>query len=267
MYKDRLVQAGVSRARMKSAPAAVTVCTLGLRANPHQALATRSGLHGAASPELSTMCGASPDLLPEVQSATCYGTLALVFTCVTFLACFYWPFGTISVLAGIFGVVGGAMVTCCAPARRQEQTPGFAARMQVSATLFFVGAAAHFIQLILLVVAFIDHLPKCNPSGPWGQGGSDFLCLWHGITLVVLVVVMLFAVVAMAFNIVAGCYCILAKRAILRVGADPPSGEGISTQWREDLQHRGPTTAVAEATVVADCAPVQTVVGIPALTA
>ena len=65
---------------------------------------------------------------------------------------------------------------------------------------------------------------------------------------------------AMAFNIVAGCYCILAKRAILRVGADPPSGEGISTQWRDDLQHRGPTTAVAEATVVADTAPVLNVV-------
>ena len=214
------------------------------------------------------MCGASPDLLPEVQSATCYGTLALAFGSVTFLACFYWPFGTVSALAGIFGVVGGAMVTCCAPLRRSEQTPGYAGRMQVSAALFFVGAAAHFIQLILLVVAFIDHLPKCNPSGPWGQGGSDFLCLWHGITLVVLVVVMLFAVVAIAFNIVAGCYCILAKRAILRVGADPPSGEGISTQWREDLQHRGPTTAVAEATVVADTAPEQTtVVGIPAVTA
>ena len=85
--------------------------------------------------------------------------------------------------------------------------------------------------------------------------------------LVVLVVVMLFAVVASVFNIVAGYYCLLAKRAILRVGADPPSGERTSTQWREDLQHRGPTVAVAEATVVADCAPVQTVVGIPALTA
>ena len=208
------------------------------------------------------MCGDNPDLLPEVQSATCFGTLALAFTCVTFLAGPYWPFGTVSALAGIFGVVGGAMVACCAPLRRQEQTPGFAGRVQVSAALFFVGAAAHFIQLILLVIAFIDHLPKCNAAFSL-QGGGDFLCLWHGITLVVLVVVMLFAVVAIVFDIVAGRHCILAKRAILRVGSDPPSGERTSTQWREDLQHRGPTVAVAEATVVADCAPVQTVVGIP----
>ena len=235
--------------------------------NLHQALATRSGLpglHGAASPELSIMCGGSPDLLPEVRSATCFSTLALAFSCVTFLATPYIWFGTASALAGIFGVVGGAMITCapCAPARRQEQTPGFAGRVQVSAALFFVGAAAHFIQLILLVVAFIDHLPKCNAAFSL-QGGGDFLCLWHGITLVVLVVVMLFAVVASVFNIVAGYYCLLAKRAILRVGSDPPSGERTSTQWREDLQHRGPAVAVAEATVVADCAPVQTVVGIP----
>ena len=234
--------------------------------NLHQALATRSGLpglHGAASPDLSIMCRGSPNLLPEVRSATCFSTLALAFGCVTFLAAPYIFFGTVSALAGIFGVVGGAMVTCCAPARRQEQTPGFAARMQVSATLFFVGAAAHFIQLILLVVAFIDHLPKCSRA----TSGYDVLCLWHGITLVVLVVIGLFAVVAIVFDIVAGYYCLLAKRAILRVGATPPSGERISTQWREDLQHRGPTVAVAEATVIADCAPVQTVVGIPALTA
>ena len=209
------------------------------------------------------MCGDNPNLLPEVNAATCFSTLAFAFTCVTFVAGPYWPFGTVSVLACIFGVVGGAMVTCCAPARRQEQTPGFAARMQVSATLFFVGAAAHFIQLILLIVAFIDHLPKCSRA----TSGYDVLCLWHGITLVVLVVIGLFAVVAIVFDIVAGRHCILAKRAILRVGSDPPSGERISTQWREDLQHRGPTVAIAEATVVADTAPVQTVAGIPALTA
>ena len=209
------------------------------------------------------MCGASPDLLPEVHSATCFGTLALAFGSITFLACFYWPFGTVSAIAGIFGVVGGAMVACCAPLRRNEQTPAYAGRMQVSAALFFVGAAAHFIQLILLIVAFIDHLPKCSRA----TSGYDVLCLWHGITLVVLVVIGLFAVVAIVFDIVAGYYCLLAKRAILRVGADPPSGERISTQWREDLQHRGPTVAIAEATVVADTAPVQTVAGIPALTA
>ena len=203
------------------------------------------------------MCGASPDLLPEVQSATCYGTLALAFSCVTFLACFYWPFGTVSALAGIFGVVGGAMVTCCAPLRRSEQTPGYAGRMQVSAALFFVGAAAHFIQLILLIFAFIDHFPNC------GRGGHDGGCTIHNFTLVVLGLTAVFAVAAIAFDIVSGRHCILAKRAILRVGSDPPSGERVSTQWREDLQHRGPTVAVAEATVVADCAPVQTVVGIP----
>ena len=231
--------------------------------NLHQALATRSGLpglHGAASPELSIMCGGSPDLLPEVRSATCFSTLALAFSCVTFLATPYIWFGTASALAGIFGVVGGAMITCapCAPARRQEQTPGFAGRVQVSAALFFVGAAAHFIQLILLVIAFIDHLPNC------GKRGHDHGCTWHNLTLVVLGFTTVFAVVAIVFDIVAGRYCILAKRAILRVGSDPPSGERTSTQWREDLQHRGPTTAVVEATVVADTAPVQAVVGIPA---
>ena len=208
------------------------------------------------------MCGASPDLLPEVQSATCYGTLALVFTCVTFLACFYWPFGTISVLAGIFGVVGGAMVACCAPLRRQEQTPAFAGRMQVSAAIFFVGAAAHFIQLILLIVAFIDHLTNCGKKSVV-RLGHDGGCTWHVSSLVVLGAAAVSAVVAIAFHIVAGRHCLLAKSAILRVGSDPPSGERVSTQWREDLQHRGPTVAVAEATVVADCAPVQTVVGIP----
>ena len=203
------------------------------------------------------MCGDNPDLLPEVQSATCFGTLALAFTCVTFLAGPYWPFGTVSALAGIFGVVGGAMVACCAPLRRQEQTPGYACRMQVSAVLFFVSAAAHFIQLILLIFAFIDHFPNC------GKRGHDPGCTWHNLTLVLLGLITICAVVAIVFDIVAGRHCILAKRAILRVGSDPPSGERISTQWREDLQHRGPTVAVAEATVVADCAPVQTVVGIP----
>ena len=227
--------------------------------NLHQSLTTRSGLpglHGAASPELSIMCGSNPDLLPEVQSATCFSTLALAFSCVTFLAGMYWPFGTVSMFAGIFGLIGGAMVCCCAPVRRQEQTPGVGTRMQASGALLIVGAAAHFVQLILLIVAFIDHFPNCR-SPP------DSSCGVHGFTLVVLVVVMLFAVVAIVFDIVAGRHCILAKRAILRVGSDPPSGERISTQWREDLQHRGPTVAVAEATVVADCAPVQTVVGIP----
>ena len=209
------------------------------------------------------MCGASPDLLPEVQSATCFSTLALAFGCVTFLGCFFWPFGLYvlafwpNVLGGIFGVVGGAMVACCTPLRRQEQTPAFAGRMQVSAALFFVGAAGHFIQLILVIIAFIDHLPNC------GRGGHDLGCTWHGFTLVVCGAAAVAAVVAIAFDIVAGRHCLLAKSAILRVGADPPSGERVSTQWREDLQHRGPTVAVAEATVVADCAPVQTVVGIP----
>ena len=204
------------------------------------------------------MCGDNPNLLPEVNAATCFSTLAFAFTCVTFVAGPYWPFGTVSVLACIFGVVGGAMVTCCAPARRQEQTPGFAARMQASAVLFFVGAPAHFIQLILLVIAFIDHLPNC------GKRGHDHGCTWHNLTLVVLGFTTVFAVVAIVFDILAGYRCILAKRAILRVGSDPPSGERTSTQWREDLQHRGPTTAVVEATVVADTAPVQAVVGIPA---
>ena len=90
------------------------------------------------------MCGDNPNLLPEVNAATCFSTLAFAFTCVTFVAGPYWPFGTVSVLACIFGVVGGAMVTCCGPMRRQEQTPGFAGRMQVSGALFFVGAAAGY---------------------------------------------------------------------------------------------------------------------------
>ena len=98
------------------------------------------------------------------------------------------------------------------------------------------------------------------PQGPVG----DVNCGWHAFTLFVLGALALVAVVAIAFNIVAGYYCLLAKRAILRVGSGPPSGERTSTQWREDLQHRGPTTAVVEATVVADTAPVQAVVGIPA---
>ena len=212
------------------------------------------------------MCRGSPNLLPEVRSATCFSTLALAFGCVTFLAAPYIWFGTVSALAGIFGVVGGAMVTCCAPALRQGQTPGFAARMQVSAALFFVGAAAHFIQLILLIVAFIDHLPNCGKKSVV-RLGHDGGCTWHVSSLVVLGAAAVSAVVAIAFHIVAGRHCLLAKSAILRVGAVPPSGERVSTQWREDLQHRGPTVAVAEATVVADCAPVQTVVGIPALTA
>ena len=87
------------------------------------------------------MCGSNPDLLPEVQSATCFSTLALAFSCVTFLAGMYWPFGTVSMFAGIFGLIGGAMVCCCAPVRRQEQTPGVGTRMQASGALLIVGAA------------------------------------------------------------------------------------------------------------------------------
>jgi len=205
------------------------------------------------------MCGSNPDLLPEVQSATCFSGLAVAFGGVTFIAGLYWPFGTVSVLAGLFGVIAGAMVCCCGPMRRQEQTPGFATRMQVLGALFIVGAAAHFVQLILLILAFVDHFPKCRPGAMWGHGDPG--CSWHIFTLILLVVIALFAIAAMVVNVVTCYHCILAKRAILRVGSDPPSGERISTQWREDLQHRGPTAVIAEATVVADSAPVQTVVG------
>ena len=41
-------------------------------------------------------------------------------------SCLYVWFGTVSMLAGIFGVIGGAMVWRCAPVCRQEQTPGVA---------------------------------------------------------------------------------------------------------------------------------------------
>ena len=56
------------------------------------------------------MCVSNPDVLPEVQSATSYSTLAFVFSCVTFLACMYWPFGTVSMLAGIFGGSGSTLI-------------------------------------------------------------------------------------------------------------------------------------------------------------
>ena len=214
------------------------------------------------------MCGSNPDLLPEVQSATLYSTLAIAFSCTTFLAGMYWPFGTVSMPAGIFGLIGGAMVCCCAPMRRQEQTPGVGTRMQASGALLIVGAAAHFVQLILLILAFIDHFPNCRPGhhDQHGLPSGDVNCGWYSFTLAILVLIAMLAVVATVFNIVAGYHCLLAKSAILRVGAVPPSGERVSTQWREDLQHRGPAVAIAEATVVADTAPVQTVAGIPALT-
>ena len=128
--------------------------------------------------------------------------------------------------------------------------------MQAAAALFFVGVAAHLLQLSLLITAFVLWFPKCDR-------GRDHNCDWHGFTLFLMVWPAIFALAAVIAESFAAYLCFVAKSALLRVGSDPPSGERTSTQWREDLQHRGPTVAVAEATVVADCAPVQTVVGIP----
>ena len=195
------------------------------------------------------MCGANPNLLPEVNSAITTSYVALAFACTTFIAMAIWPLGTASGLVGVFGVVGGSILCCCGPPYRSGQ-------MQAAAALFFVGGAAHLLQLSFLITAFVLWFPQCNRD-------RDHNCGWHGFTLFLMVWPAIFALAALIAESFAAYLCFVAKRALLRVGSDPPSGERTSTQWREDLQHRGPTVAVAEATVVADCAPVQTVVGIP----
>ena len=196
------------------------------------------------------MCGDNPNLLPEVNSAITTSYVALAFACTTFIAMAIWPLGTASGLVGVFGVVGGSILCCCGPPYRPGQ-------MRAACALFIVGAAAHLLQLSLLITAFVLWFPECDR-------GRDHNCGWHGFTLFLMVWPAIFALAAVIAESFAAYLCFVAKRALLRVGSDPPIGERTSTQWREDLQHRGPAVAVAEATVVADCAPVQTVVGIPA---
>ena len=58
------------------------------------------------------MCGSNPELSPEVNSAKCIGGTALGFAIVTLIGFAIVPWGLVSALAGLFGVIAGSIVCC-----------------------------------------------------------------------------------------------------------------------------------------------------------
>ena len=216
--------------------------------NQRSRLTRLNEVRGQRQSQLLAMCGDNPNLLPEVNSAITTSYVALAFACTTFIAMTIVPLGTASGFVGVFGVVGGSILCCCGPPYRAGQ-------MQAAGALFIVGAAAHLLQLSLLIAAFVLWFPKCDR-------GRDSDCGWqlHDLPY------------GVACNLRARCSdhrefrrlsVLCGEEGALRVGSDPPSGERTSTQWQRISSIAVPPP-VAEATVVADCAPVQTVVGIPA---
>ena len=66
------------------------------------------------------MCGSNPELSPEVNSAKCIGGTALGFAIVTLIGFAIVPWGLVSALAGLFGVIAGSIVCCCGPKAKGE---------------------------------------------------------------------------------------------------------------------------------------------------
>ena len=97
------------------------------------------------------MCGSNPELSPEVNSAKCIGGTALGFAIVTLVGFAIVPWGLVSALAGLFGVIAGSIVCCCGPKAKGEGD----GKMNAAGILFIIAAVFHFIAIILPVVGFV----------------------------------------------------------------------------------------------------------------
>ena len=97
------------------------------------------------------MCGSNPELSPEVNSAKCIGGTALGFAIVTLIGFAIVPWGLVSALAGLFGVIAGSIVCCCGPKAKGEGD----GKMNAAGILFIIAAVFHFIAIILPVVGFV----------------------------------------------------------------------------------------------------------------
>ena len=97
------------------------------------------------------MCGSNPELSPEVNSAKCIGGTALGFAIVTLIGFAIVPWGLVSALAGLFGVIAGSIVCCCGPKAKGEGD----GKMNAAGILFIVAAVFHFIAIILPIVGFL----------------------------------------------------------------------------------------------------------------
>ena len=97
------------------------------------------------------MCGSNPELSPEVNSAKCIGGTALGFAIVTLVGFAIVPWGLVSALAGLFGVIAGSIVCCCGPKAKGEGD----GKMNAAGILFIIAAVFHFIAIILPIVGFL----------------------------------------------------------------------------------------------------------------
>ena len=97
------------------------------------------------------MCGSNPELSPEVNSAKCIGGTALGFAIVTLIGFAIVPWGLVSALAGLFGVIAGSIVCCCGPKAKGEGD----GKMNAAGILFIIAAVFHFIAIILPIVGFL----------------------------------------------------------------------------------------------------------------
>ena len=194
------------------------------------------------------MCGSNPELSPEVNSAKCIGGTALGFAIVTLIGFAIVPWGLVSALAGLFGVIAGSIVCCCGPKAKGEGD----GKMNAAGILFIIAAVFHFIAIILPIVGFLilsaaaaacydqcdstdfgglRTMTSCpgTPDDPYGiQHLADCTSAAAGAAIIAIFAwpVMIFALVAMILEIVGAVKCMKAKAAIVAEGGGGPTVEG-----------------------------------------
>ena len=104
------------------------------------------------------MCGSNPELSPEVNSAKCIGGTALGFAIVTLIGFAIVPWGLVSALAGLFGVIAGSIVCCCGPKAKGEGAGKFTAAM----VLNIIACILHFAAIIGVVVFYLGMVAHVN---------------------------------------------------------------------------------------------------------
>ena len=98
------------------------------------------------------------DRSPEVNSAKCIGGTALGFAIVTLIGFAIVPWGLVSALAGLFGVIAGSIVCCCGPKAKGAGAGKFTAAM----VLNIIACILHFAAIIGIVVFYLGMLAHVN---------------------------------------------------------------------------------------------------------
>ena len=186
------------------------------------------------------MCGNNPNVAPQVNNAKCIGGTALGFAIVTLIGFAIVPWGLVSALAGLFGVIAGSIVCCCGPKAKGEGD----GKMNAAGILFIIAAVFHFIAIILPIVGFLiltaaatacyDECDSTDFGGlrtltscpgtaddPYGiEHLANCTSAAAGAALIAIFAwpVMIFALVAMILEIVGAVKCMKAKKAILAEG-------------------------------------------------